>query len=422
MSRSERAGARSWWSKVLIVTGPLLVSLMLFEVVVRFEVEPSSHSWGRLNGIELPPLRALPLTSARSDRNEPFGDLVVDGRSITGGDLFGLFRPDETVGYVPLEDAVSANGWWQSNGLGARSRVPTTPGRTPGLQRILVFGESFTMGSRVRQEESWPYLLERRSSGHEVVNFAVDGYGMGQAFLRYRQVRDQAEHDLVIVGFVPSEDLIRDVNTLRSLLGWDLSDPMPRFVLEDGELELVSAPYRSAEEARRDGPPGAMSARLEQHLVRYDAAYFPDVFEPTPVVGRLVAYKLVARYLHRRRLRRLRAYLLNPESEAARTTHAIFDTMGREITERGQRFLLVYIPSPYDLAQYRRSTDYQARWKRIAEYCPEGATCIDLMPDMPEAERLDAGYDGTHYGPRTNDRIAELVADALRLAVAGAGP
>jgi lysophospholipase L1-like esterase len=58
----------------------------------------------------------------------------------------------------------------------------------PAKRRIAVVGDSFTFGLEVRYEDTWPYQLER-ALGPEfrVLNLGVDGYGVDQAFLRYRR-------------------------------------------------------------------------------------------------------------------------------------------------------------------------------------------------------------------------------------------
>ena len=43
--------------------------------------------------------------------------------------------------------------------------------------------------------------------------------------------------------------------------------------------------------------------------------------------------------------------------------------------------------------------------------------CFDIMPEMQKIslQDLDKGYDGSHYGPSTNKRIAEFIKTTLSL-------
>jgi hypothetical protein len=395
-----------------LLAGSLLLALAVFEVGARLAVQPSDLSWGRLVGVELMPRRLLASpTGGTFDGSRPYYDLVVDGVALTYGDVGGLIREDPDLGYVSLEDTASENGWWISNNVGARARTETTvEGPTDGA-RILVFGDSFSHGSHVRQTESWPYVMQAEMTRNEVVNLAVDGYGMAQAFLRYRQIRDLIDHDVVVLGFVPRDDLKRDVNTLRSLMGWESALVMPRFVLDGDTLRLVSSPFENAAEvarAAREAP-----QRIHEHLARYDAFYFEDDFVLPPVLGRSVAYKLAAGVRSARRRRALSRSMMSHDSEALRTTRAIVRTMAQEVERRGQRFVLVYIPNAGDVDLYRRDPTYPALWFSIVDFCPGTATCLDLMSELPSDFETDRGVDGSHYGPRTNAWIGSRVGRAI---------
>ena len=117
---------RSDWQRNLgVLLGTSLLLLLLIEFVGRLLVAPSELSYGRLLGIELPP-HVLPspfFVPQSVDRSERYKGLVIDGREITIGDLWGLTRPDARLGHAPPESTSSVNGWWKSNDLGARSPV-----------------------------------------------------------------------------------------------------------------------------------------------------------------------------------------------------------------------------------------------------------------------------------------------------------
>lgn len=175
------------------------LALVAFEGATRLLIRPCEACWGVLLGRELPPFRVISEdASPEIDRNEWFHGLVVNGVRITVGDLWGIPREDELLGYAPQEDTVSANGWWQSNNIGARSRYDIAATKPPSVTRVLAFGDSFTNCSRVPQEEAWTYYLDQRDENWEVINLGVDGYSMAQAYLRYRGIKNRIDHDLVI--------------------------------------------------------------------------------------------------------------------------------------------------------------------------------------------------------------------------------
>src|SRR5947199_81418 len=249
--RRPLRGKRRWLLELMRRAAPALgaaaVVPVALEVVLRVCVTPAPHSAGRLFGSELPPVQLIPPEPPRPARRD-----AQPGR-IRFDDLSGLVRDDVVLGYTSREHAISTNGWWQSNNVGARARRDTAATTAPGTTRVLVSGDSFAAGSRVPQESAWPAVLEAADPGLEVVNFGVDGYSLAQSLLRYRGVGASLAHDVVILTLSPRADLWREVNTLRALAGWRSYRVMPRFVLDDG-LKLVPSPYDPPSAVHADNP------------------------------------------------------------------------------------------------------------------------------------------------------------------------
>lgn len=405
---------------LLLSLTALLFSWLLLEIALRLLIAPSAVASGSLFGLELPPFKLFPPTTppASTDHSEWYAGLVVDGQKITVGDLWGFFRKDPLLGYAPQEGMTSANGWWQSNSLGARARQEMGERPPPGQQRWLVFGDSFAIGSRVRQEEVWSSILDGELEDVEVANFGADGYGMGQSFLRYQVVKKEVEHDLVLLMFVPAQDLWRDINTRRDLRGnWELYWVMPRFILAQGDLKLIESPFEDSATQDRQSPED-MDSALRAHLRRYDRFYFESKYEEPGLFGDFILYKLFARAYSRYQDRTLINSLPDPDSEASRVSGAIFAAMNDEVSQDGNRFVLVFLPSLYDLWLAEHHASYRSDWAQmVSESCQQDLLCIDLLADMrslPE-DQLDSGYDGTHYGPKANQLIAELIRHRLEL-------
>lgn len=388
----------------------MVLTLLATELVFRALVKPSRMAAGRLFGSELPPRRLVPpeppaRRAARAARTKAF----------RGDDLAGKFRPDPVVGYVPREDMVSSNGWWQTNNLGARSRVDTSRDVPPGKTRVLVFGDSFAVGSRVPQEAAWPAVLATMRPDLDVVSLGVDGYGAAQSYLRYRAVRDAVEHDVVVLTISPGADLWRDVNTLRALAGWRSYTVMPRYVLDGESLRLVPGPYDPPDAVYADNR-DATSPRLRAHLERYDRFFVPWMYEAMPEPwGRSVLVRFGLARWHAAKLRDVQDAALAPDSEAVRVTAKIVATMRDEAIGRGTRFLLVMLPSEREVKALRR-TRHRAQWRAVAAALSSGdVPCADLSDELLAIppEELDRGADGTHHGPRVNARIAEMMERAL---------
>jgi hypothetical protein len=81
---------------------------------------------------------------------------------------------------------MSKDGLYVSNSAGIRSNREYNLIAPPGVTRIVAFGDSFTHGDEVPNQETWEYLLEQSRDEVEVMNFGVQGYGADQAYLRYK--------------------------------------------------------------------------------------------------------------------------------------------------------------------------------------------------------------------------------------------
>ena len=404
---------------VALVIGAVLVGLGLFELGSRWLLERTPAGEDVLLGVVLPPRSVIPSPAPKVvDRDTPYEGLVIDGVAITTSDLWGIMRPDPLVGYVPQENSVSTHGWWRSNDVGARydRDLGKGVGMAPVGQRWLFFGESFTQGSRLPQEDTWTYRLDTLNADIEAVNFGVDGYGMAQSLLRYRTVADRVRHDVAAFVFLPTADLWREVNTVRSLAEpWHSFAVLPRFYLAGSDMRLVRSPYPDIDTLYGENYP-RITDKLRNHLQQYDSFFVPALYDPARADGRLVSARLVRAFQGKRRLKEIRRQTFyDPESEAWRTVRQIFLQAKIEAQDRGADFVLIVMPTHDDVrtaADYDSFRDYWT--EMVAVLRNEGLRTFDLLPELSAVEGdLDYGYDGSHYGPRASARIAAILNDRL---------
>lgn len=170
-------------SKIALAVASTLLAVALLEVGVRVLLPPPVAG----NFTAVPP-------AIRQESNVPglrFGlrpGAVV--RQLFAGDPRGYFGPDETLTY-------------RINALGLRGPESTLE-KPPGRFRILAFGDSFTFGTGVREEDTWIAVLRRGLQGegvpaYEVLNFGIPAVDTSEevALLRHRGLA--FEPDLVIV-------------------------------------------------------------------------------------------------------------------------------------------------------------------------------------------------------------------------------
>jgi len=402
----------------VLVLSSLVLTWLLVELVLNAIEEPSELSSGRVLGQELPPRKIIPSIDIPgpeerlrhlSEWREP---LIVNGRKITNGDLYGIAREDPLIGHVPLENAISANGWWQTNDLGARARSPIARSPPEGTRRLLLFGDSYTHGSRVPQEDTVASFMDASLTYVEVVNFGVDGYSMGQCFLRYETLKERIDHHEVFLIVVPEADLWREINTIRYIARtWSAYKVNPRFIIENDSLRLIESPYADLDEMVRENRP-SVSPELRSHLARYDRFYFKSRYEPNPLLDHSVTFRLLKRWWAKRQQNTLFSGLMDTSSEALQVTRMIALSMAGSVRGEGAHFTLVVMPGPGDTERYLQDSAYRARWNTMSDFlCADLPTCYDLMEEFSEAplSTFDSGYDGSHFGPSGNRAIASFL-------------
>jgi hypothetical protein len=103
------------------------------------------------------------------------------------------------------------------NSLGLRGRE-TTVAKPSGTKRILMLGDSFTMGKGVEDDQTFSVLVERSlqpllaacgGGALEVLNGGVDSYAPILSYLQYEHNLSRLSPDLVILNF-DNSDLIQE--------------------------------------------------------------------------------------------------------------------------------------------------------------------------------------------------------------------
>jgi hypothetical protein len=112
--------------------------------------------------------------------------------------------------------------------------------KTPGKIRLLMLGDSIAFGSRVRDFETFSFLLEERSDRYEVVNLAVEGYGTDQELLVLEQEGLRYHPDVVVLNVCVANDPEDNFEPDQRPKPWFTWDGR-RLVLHDEDLRLSPA-------------------------------------------------------------------------------------------------------------------------------------------------------------------------------------
>ena len=121
-----------------------------------------------------------------------------------------------------------------TNAHGLRGKQEFDYARKPGVQRVAVFGDSFTFGEEVSDNETYLAYLAQDFPKSEVMNFGVRGYGYGQMLQYLKEEGVKYHPDTVVLAF-NKLDLSRDALSFRDA-------PKPRFSLQDGQMVSDNMP------------------------------------------------------------------------------------------------------------------------------------------------------------------------------------
>lgn len=154
------------------------------------------------------------------------------------------YYPDEFCG-ARLQPGF--RGWWSKEGaasiainsFGFRDREHSIE-KPPGVIRVAVLGDSYIEAFQVSQSAMFGSVLERELNSQavdagieqsfEVLSFGVSGYSTAQELLALRQHVWQFEPDIVLLAFLPANDVRGNSRELEP------DDCRPFFNLVDGEL------------------------------------------------------------------------------------------------------------------------------------------------------------------------------------------
>lgn len=111
---------------------------------------------------------------------------------------------------------------------------------------IFIIGDSFLFGHGLNFEETFGYKLQQRlGNRYNVLNFAVQGYGLDQTYLQLKKIFPRYTPEYVIIDIHEDQDY-RNANwDRRSLFPCSrFIGTKPMFVVKNGMLTLVHRPEK----------------------------------------------------------------------------------------------------------------------------------------------------------------------------------
>jgi hypothetical protein len=396
-----------------ISIGALLICFVIGEIGIRYIGTYDEYGNFFVLGRKLKPYQ-LPVEATQSKIDQYL--LLTSTNASTLTVVY-----DDLLGWAPRPNSRSENGLYSYNSSGIRS-APTEYSLSPptGVLRIALFGDSFTHGDEVRFENTWGYYLENelREAGvqAEVINFGVPGYGMDQAYLRWKKLGHKYSPHIVIFG-LQMENALRNVNTIRPIYNNGTGYPFskPRFIVDDGDLELLNNPTIPPEEV-----PMIMSNIQAWHLVDYEDFYIPEEYsDQIWFKSKLIAFVEAA--LRGEQYNRWSRYLdsnsWSLSEEPAQLTLSIIQNFKRDVEAEGGRFIIVRLPMRQDLSTFLDGKEFQyaellARIEKDNQIIYPERQRLQQESDIniPSIDALFTRKTGGHYTALANEVIAHEVA------------
>jgi hypothetical protein len=191
-----------------------------------------------------------------------------------------------------------------------------------GKVRLVCSGDSFTYGYGVDNAHTWCALLRSLNPRIEAVNIATDGYGVDQAYLRFKRDAANLEFQVHLFAFI-TDDFYRILND--SFLGY----AKPVLKLQNGALVEQNVPVPTR---------GFRSEWLQPLMMHL------RTLSTVQIVNRA----MVKIGLKRREIRKP-ANREERDEKAQTLLRAIFSEVKRIDDERSSRSVLVYLPTIWEL-------------------------------------------------------------------------
>ena len=319
-----------------------------------------------------------------------------------------IYVYDETLGWTFRPNAARQEYEFMINSAGLRSQREYSQRPPPDTLRIALFGDSFTAGDEVRDDETWGHQLEMKLNQAgirtEVLNFGVNAYGMDQAFLRWQKIGRGYAPDIVIFGFQP-ENLQRNVNIFSNLYIRGLPFSKPRFVLTaGGGLELLNSPVMPLEQI----------ADVFESFANHPLAQYEYHYQSRDTAPRWWSFSRLISYLHEA-LKQPEddedsQAAMGPASERGRLGQVIVDAFANDVKASKAAFFVLYLPKQNVL---RRVHDGKPRAHQfLLDHFDKAYHYISFEDQLDVRFYLDYGW--LHYGPEINNIAAQAAADEIQ--------
>jgi len=155
------------------------------------------------------------------------------------------------------EVTINSNGFRDKN----RSELKSKP-------RYAFLGDSMVEAIQVDDDNVFNMVLEKRYPDYEFLNFGRSGFGTVQEFLLYQDIVRKYHPDIVVLMFLPGNDIRNNVEKLQKQVE-TVTSPFATLSRESSEIEI----YFPKPPQRQNSPLSIMFQKVKHFLRKHLALY-----------------------------------------------------------------------------------------------------------------------------------------------------
>lgn len=317
---------------------------------------------------------------------------------------------------------IKPNGFWdniyRANSRGIRGDREYQVIPEKNRIRISTFGDSFTHGDEVKNESTWQEQLYTLNARLEVLNFGVGGYGLDQAFLRYKKEGLQYHSHIIFIGFI-EENINRLVNVFRPFYYPGIPLTKPRFIVRENQLTLLNNPMKDLHDCNlllRN--PGSLLDTFGRNDYFYKTQPKESIADISPSIRslKLVYYSAYNRYMKYTGKSIYKEGSYSEKSEAFEICKRLFDDFHNLAQKNESLPIIIIFATRADLERYRK--DKTKIYSPLLTYfMSKGYRHIDLIDAFEKngkLSELDDIFTIFHYSPTGSSIVAKILLDYLK--------
>lgn len=278
---------------------------------------------------------------------------------------------------------------------------------------IATYGNSFTEGAEVNNDETWQFYLEGLL-GHDVKNFGVGGYGMGQAFLKLRAHLEEQRVAPITMLVIYTVNLSRAVNDFRPFLkpntGGKLAfKPSHRYL--DGEVRFFPNPDVDRSMALDDLQHLAMELASRDYWMTRS----PHVVPKFPYLYQIVKHiPMVIEKVRKKVWAAEDEEFIWTSEEGVQVARHIIEQFRESAVEHGSIPVVLFIPHVNGWENGRKSPPYLEVKNQLLKDAKNDLVIIDIYDAEFDEERFSIRPFKGHPSAYGNGVIAAHVASELK--------